>query len=87
MGAVTRPHKNEDQELIGLKTSNRTTTSTAATEGVKLRANGSLRATRFLIPNYPFQYLRAESPYRGTTPAGTEGEAPGTAAASFSGAT
>jgi hypothetical protein len=37
------------------------------------------RGRQFFIPNHPFQYVRGRSPDRGTTQAGTEGEAPGTA--------
>ena len=63
----------------------RTHVGTVLTEGVKLRPNGSFRATRFLIPNHPFQYVRGESPHWGTAPAGTEGKAPGTAVANLGG--
>src|SRR6266478_5015192 len=55
-------------------------------KGAKLRPPRSSRVSQSLIPNYPFRYVRGESPHRGIAPAGTEGKAPGTAVASVGGA-
>src|ERR1700730_2370584 len=76
-----RPNENKDQELIVLRTSD-DNTSELCPKGVKLRPRGSSRVSQFLIPSYPFQYVRGQSPHRGTAPAGTEGKASGTAVAS-----
>src|SRR5882762_9317305 len=81
--AIGRTH----HKLIALKTSHRMTTSRNCTRRVvNFRSRGGSGDSQFLIPNCPFQYVRGESPHRGTAPAGTEGKAPGAAIASVGGA-
>ncbi len=84
-----RPNENDDPEFIVHQTSYEALigrNSELPPKGAKLRPRGRSRVSQFIIPSYPFQYVRGQSSHRGITPAVTEGKAPGTAIASFGGA-